>query len=73
MTLDAPKINTTFEDKYGTLNQKDEVYWARRHDVAQEKERNYAEAKQSQDWQSNQLLLSFPPFPVRHPVYLQAQ
>ena len=26
MTLDAPKINTTFEGKFGTLNQKDEVW-----------------------------------------------
>ena len=26
MTLDAPKINTAFEGKFGTLNEKDEVW-----------------------------------------------
>ena len=45
------------------------IYRARRQDVAQEKERNQAAAKQSRVRQSNQLLLSLSPFPERHPVY----
>ena len=43
------------------------LYRDRRQDVALEMERNYAAPKQSQVRPSNQLLLSFPPFPVRHP------
>ena len=47
----------------------DELYRAHRQDVAQEKERNEAAAKQSRVRQSNQVLLRFSLFPVRHPVY----
>ena len=43
------------------------MYRDRRQDIALEMERNYGAAKQSQVRPSNQLLLSFPPFPVRHP------
>ena len=41
-------------------------------DVAQEKERNEAAAKQSQVKQSNQLLLHFSPFPVYGPGMMQS-
>ena len=44
------------------------LYRATRQDVAQEMEGNEATVKQGQLRPSNQLLLSFPPFPVRHPV-----
>ena len=43
------------------------LYRDRRQDVALEMERNKPAAKQSQIRPSNQLLLSSPPFPVRHP------
>ena len=43
------------------------LYRDRRQDFALEMERNYAAAKQSQVRPLNQQLLSFPPFPVRHP------
>ena len=43
------------------------MYRDRRQDVAPEIERNYAAPKQNQFRPSNQLLLIFPPFPVRHP------
>ena len=44
-----------------------DVYRDRRQDVAVEMERNLAAPKQSQVRPSSQLLLNFPPFPVRHP------
>ena len=45
------------------------MYRARVKDVAQERETNKAAAKQRQVMQSNQLVVSFPPFPVRHPAH----
>ena len=57
----APCEVTDFLDSFFTQ------YRDCRQDVALEMERNWAAAKQSQVRPSNQLLLSFPPFPVRHP------
>ena len=43
-------------------------YSERLQDIAQDMERNLAAPRQTQVTQSNQLLLTLPPFPVRYPA-----
>ena len=57
-------ISSNLKQKFGRVESTPGVYRDRRQDVTLEMERNEAAPKQSQVWQSNQLLLSFPLFPV---------